>query len=430
MSRRECFLPASLAEWLAYLEGLHPAAIELGLERVEAVRARLKLVPRFPIFTVGGTNGKGSTCAFLEAMLRAAGLRVGCYTSPHLLAYNERVRIGGVPVRDDDLCRAFAAVEAARGAISLTYFEFGTLAAMWLFIEAGVEVAVLEVGMGGRLDAVNVFDPDIAVVTTVDLDHMAYLGPDREAIGREKAGIYRAGRFALCADHAPPESLLRHALAIGARLRRIDHEFGWEEKGGGLTFWHQGEAGRLVLDDLPPPALAGMHQRDNAAAAIEALILASPRLWVPPQAIREGLRGVQLAGRFQVLPGRPRRILDVAHNPHGARALAASLAADAGSTRTLAVCAMLADKDMAGVVQALADSVDAWYVASLPPPRGASGAELAEVVREVVPGVPCLAFGHVAEAYEAACVAAGQDDRILIFGSFYTVAALLAHLRG
>ena len=430
MSRRESFRPASLAEWLAYLEGLHPAVIELGLERVEAVRARLKLTPRFPIFTVGGTNGKGSTCAFLEAMLRAAGFRVGCYTSPHLLAYNERVRIGGVPVADDDLCRAFAAVEAARGEVTLTYFEFGTLAAIWLFIEAGIEVAVLEVGMGGRLDAVNVFDPDIAVVTTVDLDHMAYLGPDREAIGREKAGIYRAGRFALCADHAPPESLLRHARAIGARLRCIDHEFGWEEKGTAWTFWHQGEEGRLLLEDLPPPALPGIHQRDNAAAAIEALILASPWLWVAPQAIREGLRGVQLAGRFQVLPGRPRRILDVAHNPQGARVLAESLAADAASGKTVAVCAMLADKDMAGVVQALADKIDAWFVAGLPPPRGASSASLAGVVREVVPHVSCQAFQDVVEAYEAACGAATQDDRILIFGSFYTVAAVLAHLRG
>lgn len=428
MSGRPPLPPRTLADWLAYLERLHPTAIELGLDRVRTVRARLRLDPSFPVITVGGTNGKGSTCAFLEAMLVAAGRRVGCYTSPHLLAYNERVRIDGVPVTDEMLCRAFAAVEAARGEVSLTYFEFGTLAAVWCFLEAGVEVAVLEVGMGGRLDAVNVFDADVAVVTTVDLDHMAWLGPDREHIGREKAGIYRAGRPAICADPDPPASLLAHAQAIGARLRRVGRDFGWEQGGDGWRFWRRADGTYAELVALPAPALTGAYQYANAAAAIEALQALAPRLAVAERAIRAGLSGVRLAGRFQVLPGRPRRILDVAHNPQGARMLAANLRQQPVPGRTLAVVAMLADKDMAGVVQALAGEVDAWFVAGLPPPRGASAEALAEVVRRLAPGTECAGFADVASAHRAACMAAAQDDRILIFGSFYTVAAVLAEL--
>lgn len=421
--------PPSLAAWLRDLESRHPTAIELGLDRVAAVRARLGLDPGFPIITVGGTNGKGSTCAFLEAMLQAAGFRTGCYTSPHLLTYNERVRISGRSVDDASLIRAFEAVEAARGDVSLTYFEFGTLAAVWLFVEAGVEAAVLEVGLGGRLDAVNVFDADVAIVTTVDLDHMEYLGPDRESIGREKAGIFRAGRPAVCADHAPPASLLAHAEGIGARLRRIDHDFGADVHAGQWRFWRRDGERRLSRDALPLPTLVGAYQLDNAAAAIEALACLAERLPVTQADIRRGLMEARLPGRFQVLAGKPQRILDVAHNPHAARALSANLARMPQAARTLGVLAMLADKDLEGVIAAMAPHVDRWFVADLPPPRGATADRLAQVLATVAPEKRAQCFATPAEAYHAACVAAGQDDRILIFGSFYTVAAVLAATR-
>ncbi|MEO1767567.1 bifunctional tetrahydrofolate synthase/dihydrofolate synthase [Thiobacter aerophilum] len=423
-------LPRRLADWLAYLEKLHPTAIELSLDRVRTVRARLGLDPGFPIITVGGTNGKGSTCAFLEAMLVAAGRRVGCYTSPHLLAYNERVRIDGLPVTDAALCRAFATVEAARGEVSLTYFEFGTLAALLCFVEAGVEVAVLEVGMGGRLDAVNVFDAEVAVVTTVDLDHMAWLGPDREHIGREKAGIYRPGRPAICADCDPPATLVAYAQAIGADLRCLGRDFGWEPSTTGWRFWRRAGGHLVCLEALPPPALIGAYQYANAAAAVEALLALAPRVNIAEEAIRAGLAGVHLPGRFQVVPGPPQRILDVAHNPQGARMLAANLAQAPIAGRTLAVCAMLADKDMEGVVRALVDQVDAWFVAGLPPPRGAPATTLAASVRRLARGAPCATYADVRSAHAAACMAAAQGDRILIFGSFYTVAAVLAELTG
>lgn len=418
-----------LADWLAHLERLHPRAIELGLTRVRLVKERLGLAPSFPILTVGGTNGKGSTCAFLEAMLAAGGYRVGCYTSPHLLAYNERVRIDRVPATDAALCEAFAAVEAARGDVSLTYFEFGTLAAVWAFAAAGVDVAVLEVGLGGRLDAVNVFDADVAVVTAVDLDHMEFLGPDRECIGREKAGIYRPGRPALCGDRDPPESLLLHAQAVGAWLRRLGVDFGAEPLAEGFRFWRIEDGVRQVREALPRPALVGVHQIDNAACALEALACLAPRLPLSQGEIRRGLCEVVLPGRFQVLAGRPQRILDVAHNPHAARTLAANLASHPQAGRTLAVLAMLEDKDAAGVIAPLADQVDAWFLADLPPPRGGSAKRLAAVLANLCPKTPRQCFESPLAAYEAACVHAGRDDRILIFGSFYTVAAVLAAIR-
>lgn len=419
----------TLGDWLAYLESLHPKAIELGLERVRTVKQRLGLNPAFPLITVGGTNGKGSTCALLEAMLSAAGYRVGCYTSPHLLTYNERVRIARDPAADQALCRAFEAVEGARGEISLTYFEFGTLAAMWLFMEAGVDVAVLEVGLGGRLDAVNVFDADVAVVTSVDIDHTEYLGSTREAIGHEKAGIYRGGRPAICADADPPATLVDHARAIGADLRLIGRDFGGEAQTGQWRFWSTGPDHAARRDALPYPALVGAYQLNNAAAALAALGALGARLPMSQAEVRRGLHEVALPGRFQVLPGRPLRVLDVAHNPHAARALAANLARQPGGGRTLAVLAMLGDKDMAGVVRAVGDQVASWFLAGLPPPRGASASMLRDaLVQAGVRGEVSL-FDDVPAAYRAACLAAAQDDRILIFGSFYTVAAVLAELQ-
>jgi dihydrofolate synthase/folylpolyglutamate synthase len=412
----------SLAEWLGYLERLHPSAIDMGLERVAAVRDRLGIVLSMPVISVGGTNGKGSVCAYIDAILRQAGYRTGLYTSPHLLLYNERVRIDGAVVDDQIIVRAFERIEAARGDISLTYFEFGTLAAALIFSEAGIDAAILEVGMGGRLDAVNIFDADCAVIASIDLDHMAYLGDNRESIGREKAGILRAGRAAICADPDPPASLTGHALAIGARLRLIGKEFGFSADRLQWSFWGPlGTHRALAL-----PALRGSHQLANAAAALAAIDELKERLPVSMQAIRMGLATVSLAGRFQVLPGRPVVVLDVAHNPHAARALAQSLAAQTGFGRTLAVFAMLADKDIGAVIDALRGQIDTWYVASLDVTRGATGATLAALIAKHDEGKVVQVFTSVADAYRCAYKIAGEGDRILVFGSFHTVSEVLA----
>jgi dihydrofolate synthase/folylpolyglutamate synthase len=426
--------PATLPEWLAQIERLHPQAIALGLDRVERVKQALGLEPGFPIVTVGGTNGKGSVCAMLEAVLHCAGYRVGCYTSPHLLRYNERVRIGMREAADSDLVRAFDAVETARKrggrrraeqsddgseAVPLTYFEFGTLAALWLFVEQGIEAAVLEVGLGGRLDAVNAFDADCAVVVSVDLDHMDYLGSDRETIGYEKAGIYRAGRPAICADPDPPASLRKHAADIGGRWLAIGTDFGYERRGGQWRYW--GPGGKR--SGLPYPALRGSVQLGNAAAAITALDTLRDRVPVAAADVRSGLLQAELAGRFQVLPGRPAVILDVAHNPHAARALAANLRGFERGGRTLAVFSMLGDKDIAGVIEAVKDLVDHWFVAGTGAPRGASAALLAQTL--AVAGAAVTRCESLAAAYAQACDTAAGNDKILVFGSFYTVAAAM-----
>jgi dihydrofolate synthase/folylpolyglutamate synthase len=412
--------PATLQQWLEHIERQHPKAVALGLDRVARVRDALRLAPAFPILTVGGTNGKGSVCAMLEAILHCAGYRVGRYASPHLLRYNERVRIARAEAGDPDLARGFAAVEHARGQVPLTYFEYGTLAAVWLFVEQRVEVAVLEVGLGGRLDAVNAFDADCAVVTTVDIDHVDFLGGDREAIGREKAGIFRPGRPAVCADAAPPASLLRHASEIGARLLRIEADFGATPQGRQWQYW--GPGGKRGA--LPYPVLRGTCQLANAAAAIAALEAMRERLPVAVNDIRAGLLQADNPGRFQVLPGRPAVILDVAHNPQAARALAASLAAMGASGRALAVFAMLRDKDIAGVVAAMKSSVGHWFVAGLEGPRGAGVAEVRRAL--AASGVTAVTeCGDVAAAYTQACDIAVENDRIVVFGSFHTVAAVM-----
>jgi dihydrofolate synthase/folylpolyglutamate synthase len=412
--------PTSLAGWLEYIERLHPQTIALGLDRVEEVRRALGLAPVFPVITVGGTNGKGSVCAMLEAILHLAGYRVGCYTSPHLLRYNERVRIARAEAADGELVRAFDAVERARGKTQLTYFEFGTLAAMWLFAGMKVEAAVLEVGLGGRLDAVNAFDADCAVVTTVDIDHVDFLGGDRESIGREKAGIFRAGRPAVCADPDPPASLTRHAAGIEAQLLRIGVDFGAIPQGKQWQYW--GPRGKRGA--LPFPALRGACQLGNAAAAITALEGLRERLPVAVNDIRAGLLQADLPARFQVLPGRPTVILDVAHNPQAARALAASLESMGRSGRTLAVFAMLRDKDIGGVVNAVKTGIAHWLIAGLEGARGAGIAEIEQVLAGA--GVSAVtACSEVAAAYLQACDMAAENDRIVVFGSFYTVAAVM-----
>ncbi len=413
--------PQSLADWLAYLERIHPSAIDMGLERVTEVRDRLGLAPDFPIITVGGTNGKGSVCAMLEAILSGAGYRVGLYASPHLLRYNERVRVARREADDTALMQAFRRVETARPPDSLTYFEFGTLAAMDIFIRETVDVAVLEVGLGGRLDAVNVFDATCTVVTTVDFDHMDYLGPDRESIGREKAGIFRAGVPAVCGDEEPPATLTGHAASVGAPLFLIGRDYGWNAGRGDWQYWSL-QARRSAL---PYPALRGTYQLGNAATALAALEQVKDRLPVDMGAIRRGLIEVDLPGRFQVMAGRPLVILDVGHNPHAARGLSESLQALPAGGRTIAVFAMLKDKDIAGVAQALKSQIDEWLVATLPGPRGADARRIEQALASIGVSAPIRRFDSPADAYQCAIRSAGQNDKILVFGSFFTVGAVV-----
>ena len=412
---------SSLDDWLSYLERLHPSRIDLGLERICVVRDRLALAPKFPVITVGGTNGKGSTCALLESFLRRAGYTTGCYMSPHLLRYNERVRVGGVEVSDSALVAAFQRVESARVDTSLTYFEFGTLAAMLLFVEARVDVAVLEVGLGGRLDAVNAFEPDCTVVVSIALDHLDYLGSTRETVGFEKAGIFRAHKPAIVTDTNPPLSLLKHARDVGADLRLIDRDFGYVAGETQWRFWDW----RGRRDGLPLPALRGAYQLANAGAGLAALDTLRDRIPVDNGAIRRGLVEVDLPARFQLLPGRPALILDVAHNPHAAVGLAESLSRLDRRGRVLAVFAMLRDKDIEGVIAALAAQVQQWFVAPLPGPRGADLERLQGALRSasVTAAVACCA--DVADALQRARESAGPDDKIVVFGSFHTVAAAL-----
>jgi len=416
--------PTTLSGWLEHLERRNRQAIVLGLERVHVVRSRMNLDPDFPLITVGGTNGKGSTCAYLEAILDAAGYRVGCYTSPHLLRYNERVRLAGKEAADADLCAAFAAVEAAREDIPLTYFEQGTLAAMWLFQRTELDVAVLEVGLGGRLDAINAWDADCAVVTGVDIDHQQFLGDTREAIGYEKAGIYRGDRPAICGDALPPDSLRNHARALGARLLCMDEAIRVEI---GESTWTC-RVDDLVFPALPRLAMPGRYQYANAACAVAALVCLRTRLPVAMGAVRSGLSAARQPGRFQIIGHRPLRILDVAHNPQAARALADNLAELPPMGKVLAVFAMLADKDVEGVVTPLAAHIAHWHVAGLGGPRGLDGYELER--RLAAMGCGVTRHDRVSHAWQAVCRQVGPADTIAAFGSFHTVAEILAEING
>jgi len=419
--------PTSLDAWLAYLETLHPKRIALGLERVSSVYDRLAIAPSCAVVTVTGTNGKGSTSAFVERMLSAGGYRIGLYTSPHLSRYNERVRIAGVDADDAALCAAFAAVEAARQDTPLTYFEFGTLAALWLFARERLDALVLEVGLGGRLDAVNIVAADVAIVTTIAIDHTDYLGPTREDIAREKAGIFRPGRAAICADRDPPAALIEHARAIDAHLLRLGGEFGYVAQANQWRYFGPGG----TRHGLPYPALRGSYQLANASAALAALDTLRERLPVSMGAVREALVGIELPGRFQVLPGRPVTVLDVAHNEEAARALSDNLAAMDFHPRTLAVFGIMADKDVDAVIAALKPRVDRWLVATLPPPRGATSTLLrARLERMGVAADAILAYEDPGAAYRAARGMAAEADRIIVFGSFLTVAAALAQAGG
>ncbi len=417
--------PVTLDQWLAYIEALHPKTIAMGLERVKQVADRLALNPTFPIITIAGTNGKGSSCAMLEAIYAQCGYRVGSYTSPHLLRYNERVRVNQQEISDEALCRAFAAVEASRDDIQLTYFEMGTLAAMWHFVQIGLDVAILEVGMGGRLDAVNVFEPACAIVTSVDLDHMEYLGDTREKIGFEKAGVYRAGKLAICGDENPPNSLTAFAQKIGANLQLIGRDFRVEKN----TQNDQNQGWQYLSENfsinLPNLALHGDFQLSNAACVICAVQYLREKLPALQANIHAALRAVTLTGRFYRIKDNPNIIVDVAHNPQAAQSLAHNLQNTPCNGRTLAVFAMLADKDIAGVIHELEPHISAWYLAGI---HNARGAKAADLQRHLDNKAQVKLFENVASALQTACKDAAKNDRIIVFGSFYSVAAAMEGL--
>jgi dihydrofolate synthase/folylpolyglutamate synthase len=414
----------TLDDWLDYQQRIHPRSVELGLDRVGEVWRRLGAPRPAPVvITVGGTNGKGSTVAFLEAMLRAAGHRVGAYTSPHLLRYNERVRVAGQDAADAAFVQAFERIETARGEIALTYFEFGTLAALLIFADAALDVALLEVGLGGRLDAVNILDADAAIVTTVDFDHQDWLGHDRDSIGREKAGIFRAGRPAIVGEPEPPRGLLDSASRIGAELRIAGRDFHFETHSDHWR-WQSGD----VDLSLSHPALAAPCQHANAAAAIAALHALRSRLGWNPAAIACGMTQAHARARLQRFAGAPEVIIDVAHNPQAARVLAEWLSENPSHGRTLAVFGALDDKDVRGIVAPLGDAVAAWHLASLSndSPRGLTSAALNDLVTAARADVRIASTHDDIEAALAAAFATAKPaDRIVAFGSFFIAAAAL-----
>ena len=415
----------TLDEWLAHCERLHPKTIELGLDRSRAVAERMNLRFDVPVFTVAGTNGKGSTCAMLEAILGDAGFRTGVYTSPHLVRFEERCRIRGVPVNASDLIAAFARVESARGDISLSYFEFTTLAILDTLATAELDVVVLEVGLGGRLDAVNIIDADCAIITSIDIDHAELLGDTREKIGFEKAGILRPGRPAIVSDPVPPQSVIDHANAIGADLWLLGRDFNYE---GDKQQWSWAGRGRRYAG-LAYPALRGANQLLNASGVLAAITALRTRLPVTAQAVRTGLALVELPGRFQVVPGQPALVLDVAHNPHSVAALALNLDAMGFFPTTHAVFGAMADKDLAPMLARMDPVIDRWYFTDLPTARAASGAQL-QADWQAHPHrkqATSATYASPMAALRAAAAAATPTDRIVVFGSFYTVGGVLEH---
>ncbi|MGB4812797.1 MAG: bifunctional tetrahydrofolate synthase/dihydrofolate synthase [Methylophilaceae bacterium] len=429
-------MPKDLPAWLNYIESLHPQNIAMGLDRVKRMIERMQLTPSFTIVTVAGTNGKGSTCAMLTQIYQQAGYRTGTYSSPHLLRYNERVRLNGKEASDNDLCEAFAAVDNARhqgDVIALTYFEVGTLAAMWYFMQAKLDIAILEVGLGGRLDAVNAFEPHCAIVTSVDLDHQEYLGNTREEIGFEKAGVYRANKPAICGEINPPLSLVAHAKNIQAQFQCLMRDFTYHDLS---TQWQYCTLGKVVYT-LSKPALQGDYQLSNAACAIAAVETLQSCLPVKINAIEQAMLQVNLAGRFQTIQYQAAQhqlkvIFDVAHNPHASTALAGNLKSHRQpNAKTYAVFAMLADKDMNGVVSAVKEEIDVWYIASIDHARGANATDLAVNMAKLCPKAVVYSFNNAVQAFRQACIDieackdANENDKIIVFGSFFTVSAVM-----
>ncbi|OSI10883.1 bifunctional tetrahydrofolate synthase/dihydrofolate synthase [Neisseria zoodegmatis] len=426
----------TLNDWLSHLETAHSAGlIDMGLSRVGEVKTAMNLNPQCPVIVVAGTNGKGSVCAFLTQIYKQAGFKVGTLTSPHLLKFNERIAVNAEPVSDETIVASFERIEAARGDISLTYFEFNTLAAIDIFMREQVDVMVLEVGLGGRLDAVNIFDADCAVVTSIDLDHQSFLGDTVEQVGYEKAGVFRGGKPAICGQNPPPESLRQHAENIGAELLLIKRDFDFSKlEQQQWSFHFHPQSGRLFSDGLkrnrnalPIPALRGAYQLNNAACALAVIECLNDKLPIDIGSIKRGLLLVSNPGRFQVLPGRPLVILDVGHNPHAARALRQGLMALPFAQKRTAVFSILADKDIDQVLDIVKDQFDEWYIAPLHLPRGMDIDSLSRKLAEHnIENITC--FNNIQTAFEAALAASSENDRITVFGSFHTVAEVMATL--
>jgi dihydrofolate synthase/folylpolyglutamate synthase len=410
---------SSLNDWLEWQETLHPSSIDLSLERVGQVAEHLQCrAPAKVVISVAGTNGKGSSVAMLEAILLRAGYRVGCYTSPHLFRYNERLRLQGEPISDSALCESFARIDHARGENTLTYFEFGTLAALDIMARESLEVALLEVGLGGRLDAVNVVDADAALITSIGIDHTAWLGRDRDSIAREKAGIMRPAKPAVCGDADPPASLIAEADRIGALWRVLGADFSIKQAG---RRWHwQGQRSRYR--DLPEPALTGTHQLANAAGVLMVLEMLRKCLPVTQTAIESGLKWVRLLGRIQTVPGRVEQVLDVSHNAQAAQALADALRQRPLSGKTHAVIGMLQDKDTESFVRVLEAAVSRWYPVGLQTDRAATAQQLAQRLASVVGMERVTTCESVAGAFKRLKAEVRPGDRVLVCGSFYTVA--------
>ena len=414
--------PRTLGDWLAWQESLHPKDIELGLERCRVVAERMGLLPApYTVIVVGGTNGKGSSVALLECIYRGAGYRVAAYTSPHLLRYNERIKIGHEAASDAQICAAFCAVEQARQGIALTVFEFGTLAALAIFAGSELDLAILEVGMGGRLDAVNIVDADVAVIATLDIDHVEFLGRTREAIAREKAGIMRPGRPAICSDPQVPQSLITAALAVGAPPELLGQSFHFEDHQDDWTWW----SGDCVLDHLPQPSLRGSYQLRNAAGVLKTVQCLSARHPVTKDQIANALIGTVLPGRFQHLSGPVEFILDVAHNAQAVEVFVATLMTLPAPRRTHVILGMLRTKDRASVMHSLSRVVDQWHLATVSARQGATSTELYETWQGLVRRGAARTYSSVREAHAGAVQMAQAGDRILTVGSFITVGEVL-----
>jgi dihydrofolate synthase/folylpolyglutamate synthase len=411
----------NLHDWIGYIETIHPSTIDLTLERIKVVIERLNLDISFPILTIGGTNGKGSTCSILESIYREAGYKVACYTSPHFLHFNERIKIQAVAVTDELICEAFSRIESAREGVTLTYFEYGTIAAMIIFSEAHVDVAILEVGLGGRLDAVNVFDADCSIVTTVDLDHMDYLGHTREAIGFEKAGIYRTEKTAICGDFDPPQSLIKHAELIHADLKIIGKDFGYEAHHDSFDFLIDS----TFVMNVPLPKLQGDFQLANATNALMAVKAMEDILPLTEISIQKGITLTLLPGRFQEVKKMPSLIFDVAHNPQAARSLSHNLKTHVVPGKTIAVFSILKDKDIFGVINVLNLDIDDWFIAEIQNKRAASIETISNTIQKINPSAHIEAFKNIQEAYQFASKEVTRNDRIIVFGSFFTVADIM-----
>ncbi len=413
-----------LHEWLVWQETLHSQKIELGLERISDVANSMGVAkPKYKTIVVAGTNGKGSVVTILESIFHHAGYRVGAYTSPHLLHYNERIRVRQQNADDDSLCNAFDKVDRARGDTSLSYFEFGTLAAMQIFAESELDVAIYEVGLGGRLDAVNILDAEVAIVTSIGIDHVQWLGSTRESIGFEKAGVFRANRPAICGDANPPNSLIEYAEKLGTELLLINKDYSYKKKNDDMWSF-SGE--NLIWDGLPMPSLYGEKQIGNAATALMALIQLDDNLAVTRESVDRGLSNTSLPGRFQRIPGPCEIILDVAHNLDSAKVLVDNLRELKPASKTIAVFAVLADKDVCGIIECVGGLFDEWHISQLDSERALDKESLKKQLDNCCRNCVIYSYSSISEAYNAVKNKLDESMRIVVFGSFLTVAEVLS----